>query len=48
MATYVVPANWADQGERDVASSPKRLDVARQQRDRIGGRLHNARMTMRD
>jgi uncharacterized protein with GYD domain len=46
MTTYVALVNWTDQGARDVAASPKRLDAARQQLESMGGRLLSAYMTM--
>ena len=46
MTTYVALVNWTDQGARDVANSPKRLDAARKQLESMGGRLQNVYMTM--
>ena len=46
MTTYVALVNWTDQGARDVAGSPKRLDAARQQLESMGGRFQSVYMTM--
>jgi uncharacterized protein with GYD domain len=46
MTTYVALVNWTDQGARDVANSPKRLDNARKQLESMGGRFQNVYMTM--
>jgi uncharacterized protein with GYD domain len=46
MTTYVALVNWTDQGVRDVAGSPKRLDAARRQLESMGGRLQSFLMTM--
>jgi uncharacterized protein with GYD domain len=46
MTTYVALVNWTDQGAREVANSPKRLDAARKQLESMGGRLQNVYMTM--
>jgi uncharacterized protein with GYD domain len=46
MTTYVALVNWTDQGSRDVAGSPKRLDAARKQLESMGGRVHSVYMTM--
>jgi uncharacterized protein with GYD domain len=46
MTTYVALVNWTDQGVRDVAASPKRLDAARQQLETMGGRFQSVFMTM--
>ncbi len=36
MTAYVPLVNWTDQGARDVANSPKRLDAARKQLENMG------------
>jgi uncharacterized protein with GYD domain len=46
MTTYVALVNWTDQGMRDVANSPKRLDAARKELENMGGHLQNVYMTM--
>jgi uncharacterized protein with GYD domain len=46
MTTYVALVNWTDQGARDVANSPKRLDNARKQLESMGGRFQTIYMTM--
>jgi uncharacterized protein with GYD domain len=46
MTTYVALVNWTDQGARDVANSPKRLDNARKQLESMGGRFQTMYMTM--
>jgi uncharacterized protein with GYD domain len=46
MTTYVALVNWTDQGARDVANSPKRLDAARKQLENMGGHFHSIYMTM--
>jgi uncharacterized protein with GYD domain len=46
MTTYVALVNWTDQGARDVAASPKRVDMARQQLESMGGRFQSVYMTM--
>jgi uncharacterized protein with GYD domain len=37
MATYIMLANWTDQGARSVKDSPRRLDAARKLLNEIGG-----------
>jgi uncharacterized protein with GYD domain len=46
MTTYVALVNWTDQGSRDVAGSPKRLDAARKQLESMGGHVESVYMTM--
>lgn len=46
MTTYVALVNWTDQGSRDVAASPKRLDAARKQLESMGGHVERVYMTM--
>jgi uncharacterized protein with GYD domain len=39
MATYIMLANFTDQGARAVRDSPRRLDTARAALEEMGGRL---------
>ncbi len=39
MPTYVVLANWTDQGIRTVKKSPQRLDAIRKAIEAAGGKL---------
>ncbi|MBL0935044.1 MAG: GYD domain-containing protein [Rhizobiaceae bacterium] len=48
MTTYVVLVNWTDQGIRNVADSPKRLDAARKMLADMGGTFRDIWMTMGD
>jgi len=48
MTTYVVLVNWTDQGIRNVAESPKRLDAARKMLADMGGTFRDIWMTMGD
>ena len=45
MPTYVMLANWTDQGVRTINDSPKRIDAARKTLEDMGGqfllRLHD-------
>ncbi len=46
MPTYVMLANWTDQGIRTINDSPKRIDAARRQLAEMGGQLKTLLMTM--
>lgn len=46
MPTYVMLANWTDQGVRTIEDSPKRIDAARKSLDEMGGRFLSIYMTM--
>ena len=39
MPTYVMLANWTDQGARQVTESPKRVETARRALTEMGGEL---------
>ena len=46
MPTYVVLANWTDQGIRTVKKSPQRLDATRKAIEAAGGKLLGFYLTM--
>jgi len=46
--TYVMLANWTDQGARQVKDSPKRVDTARKALTEMGGEFKSLYMTMGD
>jgi uncharacterized protein with GYD domain len=46
MSTFIMLANWSDQGIRAVKDSPKRLDAARAALESAGGKLKSFYMTM--
>ncbi|HYG88955.1 MAG TPA: GYD domain-containing protein [Azospirillum sp.] len=46
MTTYVMLANWTDQGIRNVKDSPKRLDKAKAALKEMGGEFKTVYMTM--
>ncbi|HVC62275.1 MAG TPA: GYD domain-containing protein [Acetobacteraceae bacterium] len=46
MPTYVMLANWTDQGVRTIDESPKRVDAARKTLEDMGGRFLSTYMTM--
>jgi len=46
MTTYVLLANWTDQGLRTVKDSPKRLDTAKAALKEMGGDFQAIYMTM--
>lgn len=48
MPTYIVLAKWTDQGMRDVADSPKRLDAARRALADMGGQIRSIYLTLGD
>ena len=46
MSTYIMLANWTDQGIRAVDKSPSRLDVAKKMIKAAGGEIKSFFMTM--
>lgn len=46
MPTYVMLANWTDQGVRTIDESPRRVDAARRHLQDMGGRFLSLYMTM--
>jgi uncharacterized protein with GYD domain len=46
--TYVMLANWTDQGARQVKESPKRVETARRALTEMGGEFKTLYMTMGD
>jgi len=46
--TYVMLANWTDQGAKQVKESPKRVDAAKKLLVEMGGRFNSLYMTMGD
>jgi uncharacterized protein with GYD domain len=46
MPTYVMLANWTDQGVRTIEDNPKRVDAARKSLAEMGGHFHSVYMTM--
>jgi uncharacterized protein with GYD domain len=46
--SYVMMANWTDQGARQVKESPKRLDAAKRALIEMGGEFKSVYMTMGD
>jgi uncharacterized protein with GYD domain len=46
MATYIMLANWTDQGIRNVKDSPGRLDAAKQLCKKHGAEIRQFFMTM--
>ncbi len=46
MPTYVMLANWTDQGVRAIDEGPKRVDAARKTLEDMGGRFISVYMTM--
>ena len=46
MATYIMLANWTEQGIRNVKDSPSRLDAARQLCKKHGAEIKQLFMTM--
>jgi uncharacterized protein with GYD domain len=48
MPTYVMLANWTDQGVRSIDDSPKRVDAARKSLEDMGGGFRSLFMTMGD
>jgi uncharacterized protein with GYD domain len=48
VATYIMLANWTDQGIRNVKESPRRLDAAKQMLKDLGGEFKSLFLTMGD
>ena len=48
MPTYVMLANWTDQGARQVKESPKRVEAARKALTEMGGEFKSLYMKMGD
>ena len=48
MPSYIMLANWTDQGTRQVKDSPKRLDTAKKALIEMGGECKAVYMTMGD
>jgi uncharacterized protein with GYD domain len=46
MTTYVMLANWTEQGVKSVADSPRRLEAARSLLQGMGGKVTGFHMTM--
>jgi uncharacterized protein with GYD domain len=46
MTTYVVLANWTDQGARNVKDSPRRLDATKAALRQLGGEIKSFFLTM--
>ena len=48
MTTYVMLANWTDQGALKVKDSPRRLDVAKKALKDMSGEIQSFYLTMGD
>lgn len=48
MTTYVLLANWTEQGLRDIKDSPQRLDTAKKMLQDMGGSIRSFFLTMGD
>ena len=46
MPTYIMLANWTDQGARKVKDSPRRLETAKRALVDMGGEFKSVYMTM--
>ena len=46
MPTYVMLANWTEQGMRSIEESPRRIDATRKSLEEMGGRFLSVYMTM--
>ncbi|ACL61530.1 GYD domain-containing protein [Methylobacterium nodulans] len=46
MTTYIVLANWTDQGARSVQNSPQRLDAAKKMLAEMGGHFQHFFLVM--
>ncbi len=46
MPSYVLLANWTDQGVRSIAELPRRLDTAKRELHEMGGQFRQILMTM--
>ena len=48
MPTYIMLANWTEQGAQKIKESPRRLDSAKRALADMGGEFKNFYMTMGD
>jgi uncharacterized protein with GYD domain len=48
MPTYIMLANWTDQGSQKVRESPRRLDTAKRALADMGGEFKSLYMTLGD
>jgi uncharacterized protein with GYD domain len=48
MTTYIMLANWTDQGAKNVKESPRRLDLAKKALEEMDGEFKSFFMTMGD
>jgi uncharacterized protein with GYD domain len=48
MPTYVMLANWTEQGMRSINDSPKRIDAAKKTLEEMGGQFRSVYMAMGD
>lgn len=48
MPTYIMLANWTDQGAQKVKESPRRVDTAKRALAEMGGEFKSFFMTMGD
>jgi len=46
LPSYIMLANWTDQGAQKVRESPRRLDIAKKELADMGGQLKSVYMTM--
>ncbi len=46
MSTYIMLANWTDQGVKNVKESPQRLDAAKKGIEAAGGKMTGFYLTM--
>ena len=46
MPSYVMLANWTDQGLRNIADGPRRLDAAKKMLEEMGGHFRELYMTL--
>ncbi len=46
MPTYVMLANWTEQGMRAISDSPRRVDTAKKELEEMGGQFRSVYMTM--
>ena len=46
MPTYVMLANWTEQGMRAIGDSPRRVDTAKKTLEEMGGQFRSVYMTM--
>ncbi|MGD0102512.1 MAG: GYD domain-containing protein [Rhodopila sp.] len=46
MSTYVLLANWTDQGIKSIADGSTRLDAAKRMLEEMGGHFRSLYMTM--